>query len=562
MALVTSLDQAGPFGAGPHLPDLILKNIWTGGAYWLLAALVKDYFSSYTMWPAPLWLPAGIAMFAALSMGRTIWPGIFVGSYLTNVVTFHDSVFWAMVVSCGNTISPIVAAELTRKRLKVCDIFARVVDVFYFGLCAILHGTLTAMVGALSIWAKGLILFEQTPAKGMAWMLSDVSASILLTPLLLLLPHNERPPRKSGLNFLGEFVGSLVCSILATGYLLFGTTGNRSTDAGATFLILLPLLWMSVRLSLQIAYPAFAIVMAATIVGTMAGHGPFAGIEYSSRFTIFAEMTLGFSASILLLGAASNEQRVAARAIITLNQDLEKRVEARTQELRETQYQLEKAAFYDALTGLPNRRLLEERFIFCSAAARRRGDRFALLLLDLDRFKEINDNLGHDAGDALLVEAACRLTTTLRECDVVARMGGDEFVILLPETGDKSSVESVGNRILSGLSAPFLFQGTAIRITVSVGIAFFPEHGSTWQAIYKAGDLALYEAKRRGRAMWRWYEEGNAVQIREHFEACCSGSRCHSVRIPFRATYAPMCTCSWFSRHKPFVRTNLSLSSW
>ena len=504
--LVPLHDQAGLFGADGGLRDLILKNIWTAGAYWLLAVVIKEYFSSYQMWPAPLWLSAGIAMFAALSMGRTSWAGILLGSYLTNALTFHDSAAWAAVLSCGNTISPIVAAELLRGRLRIHNIFASVEDVFYFSLCAISHGFLTATFGVASIWAQGFVVIEHTPHKWVAWMLSDVSASILLTPLLLL-PFQEWLAPKPSARMLREFAASFLCSTVATGYLLLGTSGNRSADAGATFLILLPLLWMSVRLSLRMAYPVFAMVMGATIVGTMAGYGPFAGLEYDSRFTIFAEMTLGFSASVLLLGGASNEQRAAARAVIRLNEDLEKRVDSRTQELRETQRQLEKAAFYDALTGLPNRRLLEERFIFCSAAARRRGDQFALLLLDLDRFKEINDNLGHDAGDALLVEAACRLTTTVRECDVVARMGGDEFVILLPETGDRASIESVGTRVLSALAAPFLFQATTIKTSASIGLALFPQHGSSWQAIYKAGDMALYEAKRCGRAMWRWYEE-------------------------------------------------------
>jgi diguanylate cyclase (GGDEF)-like protein len=216
-------------------------------------------------------------------------------------------------------------------------------------------------------------------------------------------------------------------------------------------------------------------------------------------------MTIGFSASLLLLGGASNEQRVAERAMRTLNLELEARVDQRTAELREIHGQLEKAAFYDSLTGLPNRRLLEERFAFCGAAARRRGDRFALLLIDLDRFKEINDNLGHDAGDALLVEAGCRLATTVRECDVVARMGGDEFVILLPETGDRTSVESVCTRILAVLTEPMLFNGRLIRTAASIGVALFPDHGATWQTMYKSADLALYEAKRGGRAMWRWY---------------------------------------------------------
>src|SRR5438309_9670434 len=155
------------------------------------------------------------------------------------------------------------------------------------------------------------------------------------------------------------------------------------------------------------------------------------------------------------------------------------------------------------LTGLPSRRLLEERFAFCGAAARRRGDRFALLLIDLDRFKEINDNLGHDAGDALLVEAGCRLTTTVRECDVVARMGGDEFVILLPETGDRTSVESVCTRILAVLTEFMLLNGRVMRTAARIGVALFPDHGAPWQPIYKSQDSALFGAKRGGATHWR-----------------------------------------------------------
>jgi len=295
-------------------------------------------------------------------------------------------------------------------------------------------------------------------------------------------------------------------------YLLFGTTGIRAADAGASFLILLPLLWMAVRLSLSVAYPVYVLVITATIVGTMSGRGPFFGVERGGTLAIFAQMAIGFGASVLLLGGAANEQRAAEDALRKLNLDLEGRVDQRTAELREIQRQLEKAAFYDPLTGLPNRRLLEDRFVFCRAAARRKGNRFSILLIDLDHFKDINDNFGHAAGDALLVETGCRLTTSVRECDMVSRIGGDEFVVLLPETSDQADVDALCRRILRRLAEPVPFNEHQLRISPSIGVALFPDHGATWQLLYKAVDLAAYQAKRAGRHTWQWYlPDGSTV---------------------------------------------------
>ena len=497
---------ADTIGARRWRHELLLENLWVLGAYWLLAVLVKEYFARYQMWPAPLWVPAGLAMFAALSMGREVWPGIFLGSFLTNLVTFHEPVISAALISCGNTLGPIVAAERVRNRMGVDEMFASVANVSYFGFSVILHGTITASIAITVMWAKDVVVISQAPDRWVDWTLSDVSASLLLVPLLL--PGWQRGLTWRTVRRRGrEFGVSLASAGMALGYVLLGATGNQAADAGATFLILLPLLWMSVRLSLVLAYPVFVAVVGAIVAGTMAGYGPFSGIEQGSTYTFFAEMTIGFSASLLLLGGASNEQRRAEAAVRRLNLELEARVDQRTAELRESQQQLEKAAFYDSLTGLPNRRLLEERFTFCAAAARRRVDRFGLLVIDLDRFKEVNDNLGHDAGDALLVETGCRLTTTVRECDVVARMGGDEFVVLLPETGDRTSIDSVCARILAALAEPMLLNGCVLRTEASIGVAVFPDHGATWQAMYKSADLALYEVKRNGRANWRWYVE-------------------------------------------------------
>ncbi len=429
-----------------HFTDRVLPLLWQNaliaGGYCGLALLVKWYFSSYQMWPAPLWLPAGVALFAAIAIGRWSWPGIFIGALLSDTFGFHEPLAWAVCYSVGNTIAALLAAELVRGRIRLDQPFSRVGDVIIIALASFLDGTIAATICATAICAKMYAPISVLVDKWFDWMLSDAGAALLLVPFFLLCrahPTLLRQIRREP----GIFLISTSAAFLAVTYLLFGTSGILAADAGASFLVLLPLLWMAVRLSLEVTYPVFLLVMMATIEGTMSGHGPFFGVAHGGTLIIFAQIAIGFGVSVLLLGGAANEQRAAEDELRKLNVDLENRVEQRTTELREIQRQLEKAAFYDPLTGLPNRRLLEERFAFCAAAARRKNDRFAILLIDLDHFKQINDNYGHDAGDAMLIEAGYRLITSVRECDVVSRIGGDEFVVLLPETSDPASIDVI-----------------------------------------------------------------------------------------------------------------------
>jgi diguanylate cyclase (GGDEF)-like protein len=217
-------------------------------------------------------------------------------------------------------------------------------------------------------------------------------------------------------------------------------------------------------------------------------------------------MAVGFGSAVLLLGAALNEQRLAKEALHRANLDLEHRVDARTQELRESRRKLEQMAFFDMLTGLGNRRMFEDRFDIMAAMARRKGEQFALAMVDLDRFKEINDQHGHDAGDALLQEAAKRLIASVRQSDSVSRLGGDEFAIVLAEAKNAAAIDLVCQRIVDSFAAPIRFQEIEMRTSASVGVALFPEHGANMSELYKSADLALYEAKRQGRNTWRWFQ--------------------------------------------------------
>ncbi len=172
-------------------------------------------------------------------------------------------------------------------------------------------------------------------------------------------------------------------------------------------------------------------------------------------------------------------------------------------------------AYYDALTGLPNRALLQDRLSQALAAARRQKDKVAVLFLDIDRFKDINDSLGHSVGDLLLQKIAERLQGWGREQDTVARLSGDEFVITLTHAKDAPDAAVATERLMDALSGEFVVEGHAVSIGCSVGIRLFPEHGTDCETLIKNADAAMYSAKADGRNNFRFFNENMNAQVVE-----------------------------------------------
>lgn len=168
---------------------------------------------------------------------------------------------------------------------------------------------------------------------------------------------------------------------------------------------------------------------------------------------------------------------------------------------------LEVMANNDDLTGLPNRRLLEDRMVQSLKAARRGNHMAAVLFLDLDFFKVVNDTYGHPIGDELLKIVAKRLTHLLRVEDTVARIGGDEFVILLPNLSDQSQAELIAEKVIAELVKPFEVNALTLQIGVSVGIAVYPDYDSNETNLIKHADSAMYAAKRQGRNCYAFYKD-------------------------------------------------------
>jgi diguanylate cyclase (GGDEF)-like protein len=217
--------------------------------------------------------------------------------------------------------------------------------------------------------------------------------------------------------------------------------------------------------------------------------------------TIAFRILAGF-VLIVLIGAVVQGRTLYLRRA---QRELERQVVERTAELRASQRQLEQIAYCDTLTALPNRRMFMEEFRELLVLTRLQGGRFAVLLIDLDRLKHINDTLGHDVGDALLIEAAIRLQAAVRKSDCVARLGGDEYAVLLTQNPAAADIEAVCRRIVESFAMEVLVNGVGVKTSPSIGVAVYPDHGTTHDRLYKSADLALYEAKRMGGNTWCWY---------------------------------------------------------
>lgn len=180
--------------------------------------------------------------------------------------------------------------------------------------------------------------------------------------------------------------------------------------------------------------------------------------------------------------------------------------------------ELEKLVKQDVLTGLGNRKMFEDHIEYAIARSKRNGSRFGVMFLDLDRFKDVNDSMGHHAGDALLIEVAKRLRQTVREGDVVARIGGDEFTILLTEIHGHEDMEMVARKLIENISLPVVVDGKSLVTSSCIGISQYPESGSTVRELMQYADTALYESKKRGSGSYQYFTVDMHAQLQRNLD--------------------------------------------
>lgn len=206
-------------------------------------------------------------------------------------------------------------------------------------------------------------------------------------------------------------------------------------------------------------------------------------------------------------------------------------------------------ANFDALTGLPNRSRFYDRLQQDIRTATRSGEKLALMFIDIDRFKEVNDSVGHSLGDVLLKSVAERLSAYLQDADVLARLGGDEFTVILNQIADIDRVEQIAAELLQTLSAPFDLDGKSTYVSASIGITLCPDDAATVDTLFKCADQAMYAAKREGRNRWRYFTPAMQFAAEKRSQTI-SDLRCALSSAQFQLLYQPIVELASGDVHK------------
>lgn len=444
---------------------------------------------------SPFWPPTALGIALLYRFGLRFWPVILLGAFLVNLVFMLRAgvapalgVPASLGVAIGNAMEAWLAVYLLRRLAGHQFPFDRLRGLAAFCLCsATLAPALSASIGASSSRLASLSGSTSYAENWMTWWIGDASGALSMTPILILLLQGRW---HESLRSRRVEAAVLVLLLLFGTMSVFGVWPRHDEHRYPLVFFLLPmLLWAVVRFHAAGAASAIFLISAIAVLGTMSGGGPFAREHQHESLILLQLFIIVLSVTTLGLGAVLSERtRLVER-------------------LAQSNAELHALAFNDPLTGLPNRRTLVDRVQQVVHRTRRHQGRGAVLFVDLDKFKRINDSLGHAVGDALLKSVAERLRGAVRESDSVCRLGGDEFVVLLGEVDAAVDAAAVARKISARLQEPMRLGELELAITSSIGIALIPDDGADSDDLIRFADLAMYRAKERGRNNFQFYTE-------------------------------------------------------
>ena len=469
---LSTIDSAGLLGSRKTL----LYGLLLALVYFLSAKLGLTFAvvsNSVTL----IWPPTGLALFALLVFGLRLWPWVFFAGFAANLTT-GVAPEAALAIAAGNCLEAVTGFYLLRAAgfhiglQRIRDVVALVV------LAAGISTMISATIGTITLYYWQIITSDRFTQTWFTWWTGDAMGDLVFAPLLLAWLHKEEALWKRWR--IVEAAVLVLCLVVAT-QMIFGghlfLSGRPLPIAFATFPILV---WAALRFGMRGATTATLIIGTVAFINIVRGQGLFAqGSTLESLLLLWLYANV-LAVTSMVLAATVNERRL---------------IEAGMRHL----------AQHDPLTGLPNRITLQDRLNQAIVHAQRRHCQAAILFVDIDRFKIINDTLGHAAGDQLLIQVADRLRQCVRAEDTVTRPGGDEFVVVLDDVTHGDDVIKVAEKILFHLREPFTSQGTLLHSTASIGISLYPSDGHDTEALLTHADIAMYRAKSLGRNGFAFY---------------------------------------------------------
>ncbi len=458
---MTGLSDPQPLIFPPRPSYAVMAAL--GVAYFVAAALGLQLAYVHPS-ATPVWAPTGIALAALLTWGRGVWPGVFAGAFLVNLVT-EGNVATSLGIAIGNTLESVLGAHLLRRFSRGTDTFDDARDVFVFLILAGGAATmLSATIGVGSLALGGFAPWSEVRVIWLTWWLGDFAGAIVIAPLILTWARSPdvRWPEERKLEAV-----ALLGGLVVTGQLVFGGVApGMGAVLPREFLSVPVLLWAGVRFTPREATTATLLLCAIALRGTLEGLGPFAYVVPSESLLLVQAFMVVSAATTLTLAAVVSERRNAAE-------------------------QLQRLSESDGLTGLANYRHLYEVMAREIHRYGRTERPFALLLMDLDELKVINDRFGHVAGNGALIRVAEAMRSSCRAVDTPGRFGGDEFAVVLPET-DIREAWAVAERVQERLSE----SNEVPPVSLSFGVAEYPKDGRTPEALIEHADRTLYGMKR------------------------------------------------------------------
>jgi diguanylate cyclase (GGDEF)-like protein len=458
--------------------DLLLTTTLVGLAYYVAAhfglklALVHNQVT-------PIWPPTGIAVAAMLMFGRRIWPGVALGAFAVNA-PLGPSILGAATIAAGNTLAPVLAVTLLR-RVGFQPDLRRLQD----AIAIVVLGALVAMSVSATIGATTLLVSRSIPGSEFwpswwVWWTGDAMGVLVVTPFLLSL-------RSIRFELRGTWSRRLEAAVLFVCLVAVANVAFHS-PLQIEYLVFPFLAWAAWRFGQRGAAPAALVTSAIAVWAAVKGTGPFADGTLWARMATLQVFNASVTFATFFLAALVSER----------GQDILGRLRAEDA--------LTHMALHDPLTGLANRSMFTERLTQALARTERHAGAVGVLFLDLDRFKVINDSLGHEAGDRVLEAVADRLRSVLRPEDTASRFGGDEFVILCEDLVDELEAVTIAERIGAAITEPIALQTGEIVITTSIGISLSKGLADRPEELIRDADAAVYRAKERGRARFELFD--------------------------------------------------------